>query len=465
MIIVLKASKLFIVEGFMQEIYKLMQEKPQLRKLCCYYEVSTIFGNPELIFNCIERFFTEVVESTGFAELRYELVKRILSSQQLFLTSELEVLNSADTWVKHDIKSRSTNALELLRTVRLPLLSVHVLKSILCGGSFFSEDAESVSFIKETLDEKKTKDTASSNVSHRYCTQENFSLVVFTRDNSNKYTISRNSDGKKGYSVATLPPFVSEERCWLNTAVYCRGEVFVLGGETEDDDAVMDIEKYSSSNKKWSHAGTMSEKRFDFSTCAFMNEIVLAGGRAVQNNFENLQNFNPYLLPTLVFNPVDCQWREVAGLNEPRECCSCCVFQGKVVVSGGWINLRNLKSVESYDHASDAWTFMPDMLEDRVGHTSAAVRNKLFLIGGNCDMCEVFDSHSNLFTLLKSPAKLFDQTNTEIATASIANKIVFIGEQSIVGECFDVEKDKWVGDSCELDGDIMELSCVKVPQF
>ena len=462
-VVFLKTSNMFTPEVSKLEFYKFMQEKLQLKDFCMYYELLTVFGSSKHcieVFSVIERFFTQIVESTTFVELRYELVKRILSSPHLFLTSELEVLNAADTWVKHDIKARSMNALELLRTVRLSLLSVNVLKSILCGSSYFTEDAESVSFIKKILDKKKLKDTANSNVQHRYCTQEKFSLVVFTIDESSNYTMSRNADDKTEFNITNLPPFESNDRICYR-AVYCRGEVYVLGGETDDDEAVMSIEKYSSLTKTWSQVGAMYNERFDFETCAFMNEIFLVGGTKT-NNIRKL-DFDSYLLPTLVFNPVDCKWKEVAGLNEPRENFSCCVFEGKIVVTGGSITLVDLLSVESYDHASDAWTFMPNMLEVRNGHTSIAIRNKLFLIGGDCKTCEVFDSHSNRFTYLKSPAKLFDSRDEKFAAASIANKIVFVGEKSIVEEYFDVEKNEWVGDSCELDG--QEITCVKVPQL
>ena len=468
MIVDFRASDMFILESFKQRFYKIMREKMQPKQLCFCYKVFTVFGKHfedrcKLIFSRIERFFTEIVESTSFVELDYELVKRILSSQQLFLTSELEVLNAADTWVKHDIKARSMNALELLQTVRLPLLSVNVLQSVLSGSSFFCEDADSVSFIKEILDKKKLKDTFSSNVEHRYCAHEKFSLLVFTKDESSNYTMSRNADGKKEFTITALPPLESNNRYWYS-GVYIRGEVYVLGGQTDDYAAVMAVEKYSPLTKKWSRVTTMYNERFDFDICAFMNEIFLVGGTT--DGRVPIKDPSTFLLPSLVFNPANCTWKEVACLNTPRGSCSCCVFEGKIVASGGMINFDCTLTVESYDHTSDTWTFMPNMLGERNGHTSTAIRNKLFLIGGNWEKCEVFDSHSNRFTYLKSPAKLFDSKDCEIATASIANKIVFISHESILEDYFDVEKNEWVEHSgCELDYEAMELSCVKVPQL
>ena len=79
------------------------------------------------------------------------------------------------------------------------------LGSVLSRSSFFCEDADSVSFIKEILDKKKLKDTFSSNVEHRYCAHEKFSLLVFTKDEVGKTgfqlasekALEKNKSGKK----------------------------------------------------------------------------------------------------------------------------------------------------------------------------------------------------------------------------------------------------------------------------
>ena len=463
MIIALKSNKFFIHKSLKLE--KFVFDKMQSKKLCCYYKVSQVFGDSKPILGCIERFFTEIVESKSFAELEFDTVKRILSSSQLFITSELEVLNAAEAWVKHDVEARSGKAFELLQAVRLPLLSTSVLDCLLCGSSFFAKDAESVSYIEEILDRKTTKCTAGSVVEHRYCTHENFSLFVFTLDNSLNYTLNPNLNGEKGYSLTTLPPFECEERGFIYAA-YCRGEVFVIS-DILDDKKVASIEKYSCQNKKWSKVAELYDDRKEYMFCVFMNELYFVGGRAKEGLKvpEHLEEIENYMVPTLVFNPVECKWREVARLNAPRESVSCCVFEGRVVASGGTANYNILTINEVYDHASDTWISMPEMLEERIEHNIHAIRNKLFLIGGQCKKCEVFDSCSNRFTYLKQPAKLFDAADCEFASASIANKIVFVGHQSIEEEFFDVERNEWVGPTCKLDGNIFEYSCIKVPLF
>ena len=75
---------------------------------------------------------------------------------------------------------------------------------------------------------------------------------------------------------------------------------------------------------------------------------------------------------------------------------SCTVFEGKIVVPGGAHN-GPLKSVESYDHHENKWSYLPDMNCKRCDHGAVSISNKMFVIGGNWSTIvtgEVFDSKS-----------------------------------------------------------------------
>ena len=62
-----------------------------------------------------------------------------------------------------------------------------------------------------------------------------------------------------------------------------------------------------------------------------------------------------------------------------RQYHSCVVFDGKIVVTGGIYDCE--VSVEAYDHHLNEWTYMPDLLEGKVGHGSVAMGNKFYVIG------------------------------------------------------------------------------------
>ena len=82
------------------------------------------------------------------------------------------------------------------------------------------------------------------------------------------------------------------------------------------------------------------------------------------------------------------------------------IFEGKVIVTGDiyfhgeYFSFR--KSVETYDHYKNKWNLLPELIYGRCNHEVVSMGNKMFAIGGKVlRSCEVFDSFSRKFTLLK----------------------------------------------------------------
>ena len=105
---------------------------------------------------------------------------------------------------------------------------------------------------------------------------------------------------------------------------------------------------------------------------------------------------------------------------------------------------------------------MPNMIVRRFCHKSVAVKNKLFVIGGYIK-CEVFDSTTNKFTLLKQPtlASRFNLSEP-YDVISIGSKLfVFKEDRNVI--IYDFENNKWSAKTCEATRNISYFSCVKVP--
>ena len=170
----------------------------------------------------------------------------------------------------------------------------------------------------------------------------------------------------------------------------------------------------------------------------------------------------------LMFIPADCSWKEVAEINESRYNASCTVFEGKIVVSGGFNNNGRLNSVEAYDHVSKSWTNMSNMINERSSHKSASVKNNLFLFEGDRYVTyQVYDSTSKKFVLLKSPGNrsLYCRLKFPDAVISIGSKLyIYHGRKST---CFiyDVENNTWSEEFFEVCRSISNFSFAKVPQW
>ena len=149
-------------------------------------------------------------------------------------------------------------------------------------------------------------------------------------------------------------------------------------------------------------------------------------------------------------------------MNNARRLSACSVFEGKIVVSGGYYNV-SLNTVEAYDHAGDTWENMPNMIDEREGHKSVAVNHKLFVIGGfNTNNCEAFDSNTHEFTLIKKPTSVSGFSLYE------PNEVVTIGSKIFVFQnnskviTYDFEKNKWSKSLCEATKYIEYFSLLKM---
>ena len=120
----------------------------------------------------------------------------------------------------------------------------------------------------------------------------------------------------------------------------------------------------------------------------------------------------------------------------------------------------DLNSVESYDVFADQWTSLPNMINGHCDHSLVVVKNKLFVIGNENKSFEVFDNVCKKFVALKSTYTL--SLNKAI---SIGDKIVIFQHSSTSVICYDVDKDEWFEESCEVTKYYEDFSLTKLPQY
>ena len=389
----LKKNKILLDVELENAICKYYENKVDLNNVATLYNSSQIFnlsGLSKLSLSFIERYFLMVANSEKFLELDFYSVAKILSSSELNIDSELEVLNIAERWLCHKIKERGNFVADVLSRIRLSLLTVPALKHISDKKSCFTMNIKCRGIIKEVLENKTDSD--SKNV--RYCTQTNFDIIVCggqhpkTRNAvSDVYSVAANNID----NVITLPQ--------LNTArteptVLCiNDEVYGFGGLNCDrGKPIMPVEKYNISSNTWEKVIDMYDCREKFCACSFMGSVYIVGGYLEGSTSSCVQFDTKYQ-----------SWKTISRINQARFNASCAVFEGKVVVSGGYNDDHTrLNSVEAYDHVDDSWSCIPNMIETRFVHKSVAIRNKLYIVGGwTTRSCEVFDSCCNKFVLVK----------------------------------------------------------------
>ena len=466
----LKASKILLVKDVESNCINQIEEKIGNKNVATFYHIACIFNFTELskLSLChIERCFPLVCENINFKQLDFDLIAKIISSSELNTDSEIEVFNAADNWIAYNFEERSKFASRLLGKVRLNLLSVDALKSIIkCNVSFNKIDDVLLTSVL-----KNNKSTFQKKTS-RYCSQQMFNIVVsggFTKrlNRSGRNTVRKNNCFYEKFSVENcsdvkvIAPMKTRRE--NHKLVYCRGAVYVFGGVDENKKFVKSIDKYSLVTNKWENVSEMFDYRKFFCASRFIDQIFIIGG------------YDDYWLPsnsTLKFCTKANKWSEVARMNEARILCSCAIYEGRVVVSGGWNyqNHNGLKTVEAYDHVSDKWSSMPNMIERRYRHSLLAMKNKLFVLGGCTEnisnSCEVFDSESKKFVFLKqNSTSLVTKSHLVNNTFLIGSKIITLCENSKTISCYDVEKDEWSEETFDITEDLYCFSSTIIPKI
>ena len=133
-----------------------------------------------------------------------------------------------------------------------------------------------------------------------------------------------------------------------------------------------------------------------------------------------------------VFKCSESHWSYIESMNSKRHCAACEVFEGKIVVSGGIDSRTVLRSLEAYDHHSNRWGRLPDMIETRYRQSLVTSGNKLYAIGGVEEYSwEVFDNKTRKFTLI---------TNSPKFTVFESNRYILEEEIKKIGACFAGDK-------------------------
>ena len=427
------------IDNITASFNKSLKEKLTPNNACIFYNIFKLNYNKQSQIYClnyIERWFCTIVKSSKHVELGFNLVKDIFLSPQLKITSEIEVFNAAHDWLEHDFFERSKFAVDLVKMIRLSLLPPSTSKKLLRASSF-SVCAECKKYTDTLLSSSTKKQFGQTPTcfQNRYCSQENFNLVVcgWLKDDA-KSNLLYTLNGKK-LSKATNVMKMMERKLFCSNVVIDEN-VYCLSENS--------LSSYSMFTKKWKCLGKFtSEKRVDYCVCPFMSKIYVFGGVRRKNISRTC----------IVYDPKTCKWRQIASLIEPKTHAACSVFAGKIVVAGGedWFfdfmhnkRLRNgTRTVQVYDHFSNKWSRMPDMLSARAHHASVSVANKLYMVGGNTRRCEVFDYFTNKFVNIEDKLPIYNPIDLLQQNVTIGNKIWLLNGRTLQAVIFDIENEKW----------------------
>ena len=391
----LRISHLLCSAEAKQKCENFIRTRMRVDKVCFFYHLSTSFrleGVAKLTRGYMERCFETVSRSGAFLEMTFENVAKILSSRELHTHSELPVLRAAVAWAKRN-GGRKGAAEELMLKVRLHLLPIETLDDLSGDASPKLKLAIQKARIKRSCSSLEWTSWACP----RRCSQERFKIIAVGGNRKRKKS-QRSKEMSRVLEISasdfkrkTAAPPLTETRV-SGVSLFMNGTIYVLGGSKSDGGPYRrSVAAYTPGEDAWRVVGRTPVVQNDLCVCAFQDRLYLFGGCSL--------GLNP-LKTCFSYDPTKNEWSDVEQMNEARRSAACCVFAGKIVVSGGNKN----KTAEYFDLETNTWTNMPSkMVDKRYGHASVSVKDKIYLIGGYPSSSnEVFDAHSNTFTLIQA---------------------------------------------------------------
>ena len=427
-----------------------------------YLHVAEVFNlanvareTTRLVASC----FAAVSGSKNFLQLGLSSVKKILSSSELHVDSELEVMEAAQKWLTHERDERREFTKKLFMKIRISLLPDEVLKKIFSKSHFtrsayvFQENEECVQAVREAL---TNKPNCKNNT--RFCSQSEFSVLFIggmdTRKNTIDYDVIR-VDGEKFDDARRLTKF---PECDYILAVNVQSQFYLF--TFDKSRKWISARKYNFGLNTWKTVSYIEHSAgIGFRLCAFIDGVYFIGGCRGKDKRTTNRCFR--------FDTDTFGTKSIAKMLEAREFAASCAFQGKVVVSGGSSTHRfgNLRTCEAYCHISNEWTGMPDMIHARSNHCLIPMRSRLYAVGGltseAAEACEVYDVLSGRFSLVKGPAAVVGGREAFSAGEKI---FVFMHESSKVA-VFDTERNKWSEETLEVTKHLKNYVCLKIPKI
>ena len=434
-----------------------------LKNYFIYYKLTKLYRLKSLnkfLCNTLLQQHILKEDAKTFYKLSFEDLCEIFSCNELEISSELQLFNAAVDWINYNKVKRSKHMKKFLKLIRLPLLTDEIITDIIknhkiCKSCMTCQDIVVKAIKMKNKSKRKAFDLQFQN---RFFSREFETcklMIVGAKfkgyskrlyKTAAEFELVKNHIRKVGTTSEMLVPRKECEVAVIGSKIYC------FGGTNSDDESLISCEVYCRKTMTWSSIASLPKivrSTFGTCVCSFMNKIYL---------FEGYSNW--------VYDPSLNSWQEIAKVNLKRKESSCAVFQGQCTVLGG-LNFgleesrrKIFKTVETYDHYLDKWTFLPNMQIARSAPGIVAKGNKLYVIAGTNEYfnsikaSEVYDSISKQFTFIASNQSYW----------SCGSFCFYLNENKIVVNnyfIYDIKSNEW-SESTYTISDMYKYSCVKL---
>ncbi|OPJ72033.1 kelch repeat and BTB domain-containing protein 12 [Patagioenas fasciata monilis] len=329
--------------------------------------------------------FAEVSLQEEILEIEFQQLLTLIKSDDLNISREESILDLVIRWVKHSRKSRAEHLIELLKQVRLVLVSPSFLVEARKRNTMILCNSECNDLFEEAL--KTIRLSSQPSLSLRYG-METTDLLLCIGNNSLGIRSRHGSyaDASFCYAPATKKTyFIPSPKYGEGLGCVCTGVV------TENNDIIVAGE---ASAVKMSRQKTRNIEIYSLCTTQLRelyalgtihNDLYVIGGQ--------MKVKNQYLVTNCVekYSMEQGTWRSTAPLPVPLACHGVVTVKNKLYVLGGWTPQMDLPDDEPdrlsnrtfrYDPAQDKWAEGAPMKYSKYRFSTAVVNSEIYVLGG-----------------------------------------------------------------------------------
>ncbi|XP_072944194.1 actin-binding protein IPP-like [Epargyreus clarus] len=318
-----------------------------------------------------------VANGEELVELPLQQLVTLLSSEQLKVDNEAQVLYPAIKWLEHDPACRRRHCFEVLRHVRLPLISPEVLDDAI---KTVQDPSIQVALKTVTVDMKSGRGALVSLLAEPRARARRVLLVAGGSCHDSALHPPLSSD----HTLASVLKFDLHKREWEEMSpmriariqpgvATLSGRVFAVGGE-QGSQILANGEVYDPSTDKWSNIAPMKEARCEFGLTGLNGNLYAFGGWVGSDMGSSVE----------VYDPTTDEWTVTGQMPEPRFGMGVVTFEGLIYVVGGCTHTwRHTRDLLCYHPASRAWQALTPMRLARSQAAAVVLDNHLYVVGGN----------------------------------------------------------------------------------
>ena len=333
--------------------------------------------------------FVDVTKSEDFRLLDVEKVKELICMDEINVAEEEEVYEAVMAWVKHDLPSRESLLLDLLKFVRLFSISKYRLRKIL-DEELVGKDPICMKEVITALDLSLFPEYFQDTKLNPRLSLGKYEQVVVLTGEYHKFT-NQNTLGfvLSSFKWLSLPRMPSSS--YPRSAAVCGGQLYIMGGKNSNS-----VCCFNPNQIKWSTLNMKMDSK-NCTVTSFNEELYVIGG---EDSWHDVQIYDP------VFN----KWRQGVSMETARAEHNAVVLQEHIYVIAGHNGKVCQSSADCYNPLTNQWTEISGMSKVRRCAAAVAVGRNLFVVGGFGDMtmstiepsCEIFDPKANQWSLVPS---------------------------------------------------------------